>query len=146
MALLDIDRIPRGDGVSRLTSCNRWNWASFTIAIISAIRRVPLRERLARERAPRAGVALPDGPIYLLTHLRYAGYVFNPISIYYCYDSARARSTSVLADVRNTYGGRRSYWLRSGGRRCRPLRAITAAQDALRVAVHGRSTSTTSSC
>ena len=35
---------------------------------------------------PRPGATLPDGQIYLLTHLRYAGYVFNPISLYYCYD------------------------------------------------------------
>ena len=55
---------------------------------------------------------LPAGPIYLLTHLRYAGYVFNPISLYYCYDRGD-RLRLVLADVRNTYGGRRSYWLRS---------------------------------
>ena len=29
MALLDIDRVPELMSVSRLTSYNRWNWASF---------------------------------------------------------------------------------------------------------------------
>ena len=54
MALLDIDRVPELMRVSRLTSYNRWNWAASTIAIISAIRRRPLRERLADRRgAPR---------------------------------------------------------------------------------------------
>jgi len=28
----------------------------------------------------------PCGPIRLLTHLRYFGYCFNPISVYYCFD------------------------------------------------------------
>jgi DUF1365 family protein len=28
----------------------------------------------------------PTGPIRLLTHLRYFGFVFNPVSFYYCYD------------------------------------------------------------
>ena len=27
------------------------------------------------------------GPIRLLTHLRYFGYCFNPVSFYYCFDS-----------------------------------------------------------
>ena len=28
------------------------------------------------------------GPIRLLTHLRYFGYCFNPVSFYYCYDES----------------------------------------------------------
>ena len=31
----------------------------------------------------------PAGPIRLLTHLRYFGYGFNPVSFYYCFDRAR---------------------------------------------------------
>ena len=37
------------------------------------------------ESAP--GIAA-DGPIRLLTHLRYFGYGFNPVSFYYCFDAA----------------------------------------------------------
>ena len=69
-------------------------------------------------------MALPDGPIHLLTHLRYAGYVFNPISIYYCYDRS-GRLQRVLADVRNTYGGRHAYWLTPADARDQRLRAVT---------------------
>jgi DUF1365 family protein len=29
----------------------------------------------------------PSGPIRLLTHLRYFGYGFNPVSFYFCFDS-----------------------------------------------------------
>lgn len=118
MAFLDIDRLPELMQVSRFTSYNRWNWAAFDERDHVGDPAQPLRERLGASAAA-AGVTLPDGPIYLLTHLRYAGYVFNPISIYYCYgrgDDLRL----VLADVSNTYGGRRSYWLRpadeAGGR------------------------------
>ena len=110
MALLDVDRLPEAMAVSRLTSYNRFNWASFHDADHIGDPSLRLRDRLARSAASHA-VALPAGPIYLLTHLRYAGYVFNPISIYYCYDQHGAL-TLVLADVRNTYGGRREYWLR----------------------------------
>ena len=27
-----------------------------------------------------------EGPIRILTHLRYFGYCFNPVSFYYCFD------------------------------------------------------------
>lgn len=110
MAFIDIDRVREAMAVSRLTSYNGWNWASFDERDHLGDPARPLRERL-REHALAAGDDLPDGPVRLLTHLRYFGYVFNPISLYYCYDEA-GRLRRVLADVSNTYGGRRAYWLR----------------------------------
>lgn len=49
----------------------------------------------------------PLGPIRLLTHLRYFGFVFNPISLYYCFDSTATRLEMIVADVRNTPWGER---------------------------------------
>lgn len=46
----------------------------------------------------------------LVTNLRVAGYVFNPVSFFLSYDRAGAL-TSVVAEVNNTYGGRRRYVL-----------------------------------
>jgi DUF1365 family protein len=46
----------------------------------------------------------------LITNLRVAGYVFNPVSFFLNYDAAGA-ITSVIAEVNNTYGGRRRYVL-----------------------------------
>ncbi len=43
-----------------------------------------------------------DGPIRLLTHLRYFGYVMNPVSFYFCFDRDGNKVTAVLADVTNT--------------------------------------------
>ena len=43
-----------------------------------------------------------QGPIRLLTHFRYFGYVFNPISFYYCYDKQGQYVTHVIAEVTNT--------------------------------------------
>jgi uncharacterized protein len=45
---------------------------------------------------------LPDGPIGLLTNLRKAGYVMNPISLYYCWDSTGVEVDAVVAEVHNT--------------------------------------------
>ena len=70
MAFLDIDRIPELTGISRLLSHNRLNWASFDERDHFGDPSLSLRQRLERDAAAR-GVALPDGPIFLLTHLRY---------------------------------------------------------------------------
>jgi DUF1365 family protein len=63
--------------------------------------------------------------VFLLTHLRYAGYVFNPISLWYCYDRA-FQLQSVLAEVSNTFGGQHAYWLDGPGNGKASLRARLA--------------------
>ena len=110
MALLDIDRVPELMRVSAVTSYNRWNWASFDDRDHLGDPARSLRERLAIDAA-RQGIDLPDGPVFLLTHLRYLGYCFNPVSFFYCFDRAE-RLQVVLAEVSNTVGGAHNYWLR----------------------------------
>ena len=109
MAWLDIDRIPELMAKSPWTSYNRFNWASFEERDHFGDPRLPLRERVAQD-ARTHGVPLPAGPIFLLTHLRYLGYCFNPISLYFCYNSAGKLET-VLAEVNSTFGESRNYWL-----------------------------------
>jgi DUF1365 family protein len=111
MVLLDIDHIDEAMSVSRLTSRNRFNWATFDDRDHFGDPSLPLRERVRRD-AERAGVTLPDGPIFLLTHLRYLGYCFNPLSLFYCLDR-EGRLSAVLGENNNTFGGRYNYWLRS---------------------------------
>jgi DUF1365 family protein len=110
MALLDIDRVPQLMSASRVTSYNHWNWASFNDRDHFGDPARPLRERLAVDAA-REGIDLPDGKIFLLTHLRYLGYCFNPVSLFYCFGRDE-RLRLVLAEVRNTFGGAHNYWLR----------------------------------
>jgi hypothetical protein len=49
----------------------------------------------------------PQGPIRLLTHLRYFGYCINPISIYYCFTPDGAEIDTLVAEVTNTPWGER---------------------------------------
>ncbi len=42
------------------------------------------------------------GPIRILTHLRYFGYCFNPVSFYYCFDEDDNNVELVMAEVTNT--------------------------------------------
>ncbi len=110
MALLDIDRLPELMRVSRVTGYNRFNWASFHDRDHLGDPARPLRERLA-VAATGHGLDLPDGRIFLLTHLRYFGYGFNPVSFFYCFDAAEQLQI-VVAEVNNTFGGTHNYWLR----------------------------------
>jgi hypothetical protein len=115
MAFLDIDRIPELTRISRFLSYNRWNWASFDERDHFGDPGTPLRQRLTANAAAST-LVLPDGPIFLLTHLRYLGYNFNPISFFYCYDAAE-NLQMVLAEVHNTFGECHNYWLSPANQR-----------------------------
>ena len=109
MALLDIDRIPELMRVSPLAGHNRRRWASFDDRDHFGDPAQPLRQRLQTDAATN-GIELPDGKIFLLTHLRYLGYGFNPVSFYYCCDRA-GEVRMMLAEVSNTFGESHNYWL-----------------------------------
>lgn len=48
------------------------------------------------------GVASP-AKVFLLTHVRMFGYVFNPVSFYFCYD-AQQELQFVVTEISNTFG------------------------------------------
>ncbi len=54
--------------------------------------------------AERTGVR-PGGPVRLLTHLRYFGHCFNPVSFYYCYDRSGQEVETIVAEINNTPWG-----------------------------------------
>jgi uncharacterized protein len=54
----------------------------------------------------------PAGPVRMLTHLRYFGHNFNPVTFYYCFDPAGTRLETIVANITNTpWGERHSYAL-----------------------------------
>jgi hypothetical protein len=76
---------------------------------------VPLDEAV-RARVAEVTGQRPRGPIRLLTQPRCFGFVFNPVSFYYCFDDeAGTRLAAIVADVTNTpWGERHSYVLPVG--------------------------------
>lgn len=44
----------------------------------------------------------PVGPIRLLTHLRYFGHCFNPVSFYYCFAADGTTLETIVAEITNT--------------------------------------------
>jgi DUF1365 family protein len=91
----------------------RWFW-SVGRANLASFRREdhlgpidePLDESVRKLVAAATGLH-PSGPIRLLTHLRYFGYGFNPVSFYYCYDATGDRLEAIVAEVNNTPWGER---------------------------------------
>jgi len=67
---------------------------------------VSLDEQVRNLVAERTGDR-PNGPIRLLTHLRYFGYCFNPVSFYYCFDASDSKVETIVAEVSNTPWGER---------------------------------------
>ncbi len=58
------------------------------------------------------GIDLDGGRVRLLTAARVLGYVFNPLSVYWCHDRS-GTLVCVVAEVHNTYGGRHCYLVRT---------------------------------
>jgi cyclopropane-fatty-acyl-phospholipid synthase len=69
----------------------------------------PIAENVRDHLAGR-GVDAAGGRILMLTNLRVAGYVFNPVTFFYCYSPA-GDLRCVLAEVANTFGERLPYLL-----------------------------------
>ncbi len=57
------------------------------------------------------GVDLAGGRVTMLTYARSLGYVFNPLTLFWCHDRSGA-VVCVLAEVRNTYGESHCYLIR----------------------------------
>ncbi|MGA1203039.1 MAG: DUF1365 domain-containing protein, partial [Planctomycetota bacterium] len=72
---------------------------------------VPLDQAVRRSVAAEIGREVV-GPIRMLTHLRHFGFVFNPVTFYYCYAADGETLEAVLAEITNTpWGERHAYAL-----------------------------------
>ena len=63
--------------------------------------KLTLDESVRKTVKEKTGTNL-EGPIRLLTHLRYFGYCFNPVSFYYCFDKSDKKLEMIMAEVTNT--------------------------------------------
>ena len=68
-----------------------------------------LRHRIDAFLAER-GIDLNGGRITALMQARVLGYVFNPLTLYWCHDT-QGVLRHIVAEVHNTYGGRHGYLL-----------------------------------
>jgi hypothetical protein len=112
LTLLDLDELPLLDRRLRLFGHRRLRPVSFHDEDHLGPGGRPLRDKLTDLLVSR-GVAPPKGRILLLTHCRIFGYVFNPVSLFYCFDEEE-RLRVVVAEVNNTFGESWPYVLEVG--------------------------------
>jgi uncharacterized protein len=111
--LLDLNEL---DGLAarlRLFSRNRFNLFSFFDRDHGDGSAGPLRAQIERQLTA-AGIEPDGGPIRLLTMPRVLGYVFNPLSVYFCYRQTGALA-AIVYEVNNTFGERHNYLIPVSG-------------------------------
>lgn len=114
MMYLDLDELPCLFDRRWLWSARRPNLACFRRADHLGPPSLPLDECVRQLVGDRTG-RRPQGPIRLLTHLRYWGYGFNPVSFYFCFDRADRGVETVVGEVNNTpWGEQHCYVLHRG--------------------------------
>jgi len=107
--LFDIDQLDALHRARRCFSHNRFNVMSLDDRDHGRGEVGGLR-RWAEDICATAGVALAGGRIRLLAQPRVFGWVFNPVSFWFC-EHADGQLRAVIAEVRNTFGEKHSYLL-----------------------------------
>ncbi|MBX2867542.1 MAG: DUF1365 domain-containing protein [Acidiferrobacterales bacterium] len=100
MLLLDLDHLDSDLGVLPLTSARVPAIGWFRRRDYAGDQSENLKSYILRQVEAETG-AKPDGKVLLLTHLRYWGFIMNPISIFYCYNQSSELVATVL-QVTNT--------------------------------------------
>jgi DUF1365 family protein len=91
----------------------RWLWSHRRPALARYRRedhfgdpRQPL-DKAVRDLVEQETGDRPAGPVRMLTHLRYFGFVFNPVSFFYCFNEDDSELETIVAEVNNTPWGER---------------------------------------
>lgn len=112
MMYIDLAELDRVFSMSRLWGFSRWCPARFRRGDYLGPAGASLDETV-RQRVEAALGWRPSGPVRMLTHLRYFGYIFNPVTFYYCFDGSD-RVDAIVAEITNTpWGERHAYVLDS---------------------------------
>jgi DUF1365 family protein len=112
--LLALDELPALDKKLRLFKHNRWGLFSFHDSDHG-----PMGSNAPRDLnvwldtlLAQAGIQA-DGPRRVLCYPRILGFVFNPLTVWFC-DDAQGRLQAIIYEVHNTYDERHAYVLPVG--------------------------------
>lgn len=98
---IDLDEVDRVFRIPRLWSTRPFSFARFRRSDYFGDTTRPLNDCIREIVRERTGIEV-TGRIQLLTHVRYLGLVFNPVSFYYCFDAGGKNLQAVVAEVTNT--------------------------------------------
>jgi len=116
---LDLDELDLLDRNLRLFSRGKWNLTSFHDQDVGEPVAKPSGDKI-RSLLRSAGLERFSSRIQLLCYPRILGFVFNPLSVYFCRDKA-GEIGAVVYEVTNTFGERKSYLIETPGSRSAPL-------------------------
>ena len=106
---LDLDDLGRLDRQLPLFGYNRWRPVSLWDSDYLGRGDAPLRRKLDDLVSDHCNPDAIDRAV-LVTAPRYLGYIFNPVSFYFCYDTG-GDPVVMVAEVNNTFGERHAYVL-----------------------------------
>lgn len=112
MLYLDLDELPGLFDRFLLWSARGFNFAWFNRKDHLGDKQQSLSDSVRNTVLEETG-HYPNGPIRLLTHLRYLGYGFNPVSFYYCFNAEDTSVEYVVAEVNNTPWGEQHVYVYS---------------------------------
>mgnify|MGYP003122867244 FL=1 len=98
---LDLDELDEVFRAAPLVSTRRFSLVRYNRADYVGEADQPLTDSIRKIVQTDAGIEF-DGPIRMLAHVRYASFVFNPISLYYCFHADGQSPAAVIAEVTNT--------------------------------------------
>jgi len=104
---VDVDELLHIHNQLKCLSYNRFNLFSLYDRDHGPGDGTPIAEH-AWHLAGRAATARPVRRIFMFTYPRVMGYVFNPLTVYYCFDAAD-QVCLMIYEVNNTFGQRHSY-------------------------------------
>lgn len=113
MVFLDLAEVDAVCRLHPLWSAERTNAVSFRRRDYLGDPAVPLDEALRDLVEERTGLR-PIGPIAMLTQLRTWGWLFNPITTYYCYDPTGSVVETTVVEVSNTPWHQRTAYVLAG--------------------------------
>jgi DUF1365 family protein len=104
LVYVDLEELPSLFNRFWFWSSRRFNLAWFRRDDHMGDVKQPLIETV-RDRIEAATGHRPGGPIRLLSHFRYLGFGFNPVSFYYCFDEQGDQLETIVCEVNNTPWG-----------------------------------------
>lgn len=111
MVYLDLDEVGAVCAQSRWWSAKGFAPAWFRRADFLPGHPGSLRDAVLSAVRERGGDATRIGPVRVLTHLRYWGFSFNPVSLYYCFAADGITLRHLLLEVHNTPWNERHLYL-----------------------------------
>ena len=111
LAYLDLDELPEVFAGRWLWSTERRNVVEFRRSDYLGDPEQPLREAVLDRVESELGHR-PGGRIGIATQLRTFGYLFNPVSFYFCHD-AEGELAAIVAEITNTPWGERHAYVKA---------------------------------